>query len=776
MAKSGLSLEELIEGQKRLAENQKSAADSQERISIAQLKEMTQTNKSLHQDKILQTIQTVESIKSENDESLSKEELKKGLIDKTGDGANANIIKMLKAIEKSNKLLEQQAKDVAGKAKDASTYKTMGDRIAGIKNSFKDFFSARGFLDKTGIAKRGGTGLLSQMADASEEKRKQIDMYSKSTGVDKETAKGIVEESNKNVKQSRKIESQISEYEKAGLTPPKELIDQRKEVSDKLSASDVRFQDKESIKSKAADENDMSESEIEQAQTNEDQTELLSKIEENTRGANADNVKPKEEKESKGGILSGIGSAFKGSGGALSGAAKGLLALAGALWITSKAFANFAEVDWGGMFKGILAMGALVVAVKALDGAKGGVESLLALGAALWITSKAFSNFAELDFSGILKGVIAIGALTLAVKALDGTAGGVAALLAMGAAVWVVSKAFANFAELDWGDLMKGVVVIGLLGAGLAAMSLLAIPIAITAAAFLVFGSAIWVLSKAFENIAESMPAFTDGLQRLADIGGAELIGVAAGIVAVGAAMALFGAAGMVTAMENLVTNFLSIGQDSPVEQLEKIGKAGAGIEKAASGLERMADAMERFGAVDSDKLDKAVDASEKIAKNGSKLPPSTSQAAPVKKAPMTNSTPTVTTESSSGTLKGVTTDQIKSHPNYKKYYQEAKSFPGTSDGDAYNEAAEQVKSDMVKANAVKPNQVTPTPSSKGTEIYNTSGQNAAMDKVPAKQAAPTIVSAPTQVNNQTQNAVVKSPVRNSDNTLAGYIKTRFAM
>jgi hypothetical protein len=775
MAKSGLSLEELIEGQKRLAENQKSAADSQERISIAQLKEMTQTNKSLHQDKILQTIQTVESVKSERDESLSQEELKKGLIDKTGDGANANIIKMLKAIEKSNKLLEQQAKDVAGKAKDASTYKTMGDRIAGIKNSFKDFFSARGFLDKTGIAKRGGTGLLSQMADASEEKRKQIDMYSKSTGVDKETAKGIVEESNKNVKQSRKIESQISEYEKAGLTPPKELIDQRKAVSDKLSASDVRFQDKESIKSKAADENDMSESEIEQAKTNDDQTELLSKIEENTRGANADNVKPKEEKESKGGMLSGLLGGMKGVGGALSGAAKGLLALAGAVWIISKAMQNFASVKIGDFLMGVGAIAALTFAASKLKDSDAS-KTLLGLGAALWITSKAFENFANISFGDFLMGVGAIAALTIAVKALDGSAGGIGALLALGAATWVVSKAFENFAALSWSDMLKGITVIGLLGAGLAAMSLLAVPIAITAGAFLVFGSAIWVLSKAFENIAESMPAFTDGLQRLADIGGAELIGVAAGIVAVGAAMALFGAAGMVTAMENLVTNFLSIGQDSPVEQLEKIGKAGAGIEKAASGLERMADAMERFGAVDSDKLDKAVDASEKIAKNGSKLPPSTSQAAPVKKAPMTNSTPTVTTESYSGTLKGVTTDQIKSHPNYKKYYQEAKSFPGTSDGDAYNEAAERVKEDMVKANAVKPNQVTPAASSKGTEIYNTSGQNAAMDKVPAKQAAPTIVSAPTQVNNQTQNAVVKSPVRNSDNTLAGYIKTRFAM
>lgn len=788
---SGLSLEDLIAGQKRLEESQKAADKTQERISIEQLKELAQANKIAGQDKAMQAIQTIESVKSEKDETETVEKLKKGLIDKDGDGANANIIKMLKAINKSNKLLEQQAKSqsITDKASGASTYKTMGDRIAGIKDSFKDFFTARGFLDKTGIAKRGGTGLLSQMADASEQKRKQIDMYSKSTGVDKSTAKDIIEESNKNIKESKRIDSEISEYKQAGLQPPKELLAQREDISKKLSERDVRFQDKEDT-----DEDDMSESEIEQAKTNEEQSELLSKIEENTRTPKAEQAKPTDDKESKGGLLSGLMGGMKGVGGALSGAAKGLLALAGAVWIISKAMQNFASVKIGDFLMGVGAIAALTFAASKLKDSDAS-KTLLGLGAALWITSKAFENFANISFGDFLMGVGAIAALTIAVKALDGTTGGVVALLALGAAVWVVSKAFENFAALSWSDMLKGITVIGLLGVGLALLSPLAIPIGIISAAFLVFGAALWVISKAFENIAESFPAFTEGLQKLADIGGGELIAVAAGIVAIGAAMAVFGASQMVAALENLVTKFLSLGDDTPVEQLVKIGEAGPGIEKAATGLERLAAAMKAFGDVDEDALDAAVEAAEDIAdafddKNvtinltgsGSTQPAAaaapaqqSTAATPVKKAPMTNPSPTVSSdsESVSGELKGVTGEQIKGHPNYKKHYDQAIK-EGASPIEAAKDAIDSVKADMVKEQQVNPQQVTPSAPA-ANNIYGKSAEVAAGDKQVPLTKSTNVVNAPTQVNNQTQNAMFKKPVRNEDNTLSSWLKNKFS-
>ena len=799
MAKINLS--DILQGQERLAAQNKGSSEKIERISKDQLKELTEGNKN--------TKKMTDALK----------------------GVASGIAKMS----------EDQAEAISNLAGNIKVTNKFQDKLAGI-GKFFDSMKGGGFATAL-LGKLNFGGIFNKKIAERNYIKQQKDLGSQD---DNATLKEKFNARNKTASQIAANEAEIAKQTKeTGLSESKlktlmpGLFAERTKLAGDFSKNDLRAK-------ALTNSNDMSEAEVEQAKTNEVQSDLLNKIEENTRPGAA--AKPAEEKkESSGGILSGIGNAFKGAGGALSGAAKGLLALAGALWISSKAFANFAEVDWGGMLKGVFAMGALVIAVKALDGAKGGVG----------------------------------------------------ALLAMGAALWIVSKAFSNFAELEWDGVMKGIVIIGALGAGLAAMSLLAVPIAITSAALLVFGGAIWILSKAFENVAVSLPAFTDGMQRLADIGGASLIGVAAGIVAIGAAMMVFGAAQMVTALENLVTNFLSLGDDSPVEQLEKIGKAGPGIEKAATGLERLAAAMKEFSKVDEDALDSAVDAAEEIAEafdnknitinlggqaapagsapaapagsapaaggsapagsapvagkaamtnaaptitttsesssgtlkgvttdqikahpnfkkhydqaikegsspseafedasmevksdmvkeqntKGSKAAVSVAPASkapvskqPVSKAPMTNPAPTVTTtsESSSGTLKGVTTDQIKSHPNFKKYFNEAKSF-GSTDGEAYEDAAMQVKDDMVKEqNAKGSKAIAPSPNM-ANKVYNKSSEIAAGDKTQPQQKSSTVVSAPTQINNQTQNAVIKQPVRNQDNSIMSYLKSRFA-
>jgi hypothetical protein len=61
----------------------------------------------------------------------------------------------------------------------------------------------------------------------------------------------------------------------------------------------------------------------------------------------------------------------------------------------------------------------------------------------------------------------------------------------------------------------------------------------------------------------------------------------------------------------------------------------------------------------------------------------------------------TTTATSASGTLKSVTGDQIRSHPNFKKYLAEEESyFPGSPEN--YASAAERVKEDMIKAQGAK--------------------------------------------------------------------------
>lgn len=119
-------------------------------------------------DKKVQIVQTLESIKTEHDEVAIEKVLRSGLLDKTGNGVNANIIKLVKAIDKIK---------LGGNAKDTSVldqqsgrreFKSFGQRWRGVKAGISDFLTPRGFLDKTGIVKRGTGGLFSESLDASE--------------------------------------------------------------------------------------------------------------------------------------------------------------------------------------------------------------------------------------------------------------------------------------------------------------------------------------------------------------------------------------------------------------------------------------------------------------------------------------------------------------------------------------------------------------------------------------------------------------------------------
>jgi hypothetical protein len=128
-------------------------------------------------------------------------------------------------------------------------------------------------------------------------------------------------------------------------------------------------------------------------------------------------------------------------------------------------------------------------------------------------------------------------------------------------------------------------------------------------------------------------------------------------------------------------------------------------------------------------------------------------------------------TETVSGTLKGVTGDQIKSHPNYKKYYSE--SMKDYNDPViAREDATDRVREDMVSEQSAKVKPVTPTA---GNKVYGESAKVDAANKQPvAAQKQSTVISAPTQVNNSTQNASFKTPVRNQDNTVNSYLKSRY--
>lgn len=203
----------------------------------------------------------------------------------------------------------------------------------------------------------------------------------------------------------------------------------------------------------------------------------------------------------------------------------------------------------------------------------------------------------------IFKGIL--GGLSDGIKmfASAKTVAGIAVMGLLTAVVWGMSKALENFANLDWDTLAKaGITIAALIGAGALAGSI-APMLGLGALALTGLGASVWVIGEAMQAMGEGLNAFTDGMERLAAIDGGNLLSVAGGVAALGAAIAAFGAGQAVAGLGTLVGNLLTIGQDSPVEQLIKIGTVGAGVKDAADGLGAMSGAMKEFAKVDSNSM-----------------------------------------------------------------------------------------------------------------------------------------------------------------------------
>jgi hypothetical protein len=202
------------------------------------------------QDRLLQLIQTKESINIDKDGDKNLEELKKinasikdlneSSNDKSKGGVNSNVIKLFTEIKKTTEQVKQlaqagsprspiskeQAKDITGKAMERRQYRSIGDRAGEFKEKAKDFFTMRGFLDKTGIVKRGTGGVFSDMLDKREERQKYVssrlkmDPTARLHGAEKASkifSRQFDEQQNvqRNI---RKNESTLSTFKKQGFT------------------------------------------------------------------------------------------------------------------------------------------------------------------------------------------------------------------------------------------------------------------------------------------------------------------------------------------------------------------------------------------------------------------------------------------------------------------------------------------------------------------------------------------------------------------------------
>lgn len=274
--------------------------------------------------------------------------LTNSIVNKTGDGLNSNVIKLSDHVKKLNKsfndsikaaakMSTQQVGDVTANAMGKRQFNTLKPRVEGFKENVKDFFTMRGFLDKTGIAKRGSGGLVSEYLDRGEAKKKYVDQRMKTKGTtfgSKETFEKQFDEQQRIQSEIGKNEKQIKELQASGATDAglkrggylkkredlaaeyaKVTPDARPEGFDpktgkmKVSKDDTKGDDTKGnvipFKKSSAEAVGGEEAMLEQNKMVSEQTSLLIQIEENTRGLGRGEDKPTSPTPNSGG--SGMG-------------------------------------------------------------------------------------------------------------------------------------------------------------------------------------------------------------------------------------------------------------------------------------------------------------------------------------------------------------------------------------------------------------------------------------------------------------------------------------
>lgn len=328
-----INLKDLIGAQEKLKSAEK-IVHGTEHISMEQLKGLSARGIPKHTP--ADAAKSVEVQKDTTDtlKSIDKNvtRVTDSLVKKTGDGITSNTKKLFDEIKNQTKVIQKLSRDeiksVTETALERRQQKTIGTKIESMKGSVKDFFTMRGFMDKTGIVKKGTGGILDNMLQNREEKKRYVDVRKKvekagdpSLVQNKKYMKGLTDDWKKiqTVQNDiRKNEEAIGKMKKAGFTEDqlantKELTF-REELARKLSAIDTRVSpEKENPKEKPKTANDKAdavdaEARDEQIAATEEQSKLLKQIAENTSDNKAGKVKPekKEEKDEGGGLFGGL--------------------------------------------------------------------------------------------------------------------------------------------------------------------------------------------------------------------------------------------------------------------------------------------------------------------------------------------------------------------------------------------------------------------------------------------------------------------------------------
>ena len=263
----------------------------------------------------------------------------------------------------------------------------------------------------------------------------------------------------------------------------------------------------------------------------------------------------------------------------------GLVFLATAIKILSSACKSFAKLEWEGIGKGLVAIGALLLEIAAftqLIKPKKMISmglGLIAIATAMKILASAMGSMANLSWEGIAKGLVSMaGSLVLLVAALNLLPKGMITkglgLIAVATALLILGAALRKMGNQSWESMGKGLLTLGgamaILAIGLnvmkgtlggsAALMVAALALAVFAPVLALLGAMSWksiakglisiagaiaILGIAAAVLTPIIPAML-GLAAAMALVGVGILGVGVGMVAIGLGLTAI-SAGMTT-------------------------------------------------------------------------------------------------------------------------------------------------------------------------------------------------------------------------------------
>ncbi len=302
--------------------------------------------------------------------------------------------------------------------------------------------------------------------------------------------------------------------------------------------------------------------------------------------------------------------------------ATGIVILAAAIKILASACADFAQMNWGEIGKGLTAIGVLLAEIAIFTNLTGNAKhvistgvALIAIGAAMKIFASAVQDMASMSWEELAKGLTgmagALLAVTVAVNFMPKNMVGISAgLIAVSTALVILANALDKMGGMSWEEIAKGLVTLGgsmgILAIGLNAMNgtlagSVAMLVAVAALAALtpvlsILGAMSWesiakglaTIAGAFTVIGVAGAVLTPLVPTILALGGAfaligvGVLGIGAGLLAAGAglsalavgftALAAAGAAGATAIVASLTVVITGVASLIPAV-IEKIGE-----------------------------------------------------------------------------------------------------------------------------------------------------------------------------------------------------------